>query len=126
MPAPQQQPPEKRFFRILDGITLAILALELWSIISGLIQCFRWERFDWYVLSSRWMMMLLLGFGSLGLGIALWCLLIGYNIYSLYHKAKLCLRHARVYRRTNALLIQILFLICTAVSLIALLDHSRF
>ena len=124
MPMPQQQPLPKRFFRVLDGISLAILVLELWSIVSGLITCFRWGQFYWYVLSSWWMMMLLLGFFPLGM--TLWCLLIGFNVYSLYHKVILCLRRVRVYRRTNALLIQILFLSCTAVSLIALFDHSRF
>lgn len=117
-------PPSNRSFYISDGITVILLIPELHSILSGLIICFRWEKFEWYPLCSVAMMMLLIGFFPLSM--ILWMILIGWNVCCLYHKARFYFRRIYLYRRTNALLIQLLFFIGTAVCLIAMLDYSRF
>ena len=117
-------PPSSRSFYVLDDITVILLIPELHSILSGLMTCFRWGNFEWYPLCSGVMMILLAGF--LQLSMALWMILIGLNIYCLYHKARLYFRRIYLYRRANLLLIQLLFLICTAVCLIAILDYARF
>ena len=121
-------PPSNRSFYILDGVTGVILALELHSILSGLMICFRWGGFDsdWYLLCSVTMMLLFAGFGAFHLSMVLWLILIGFNLCFLYHKIKLYVHHVYLYRRVNALIIQLLFLVCTAVCLIAMLDYARF
>lgn len=118
------QLPGKRFFHVSDGIMLAFLVLELSSIIPGIFSIISWHQtfqtgIIWHFMSNGIMAMLvMLPFPFLS-PIALLTL----AAYSLYHKIGLCRGRIYLYKRSNLLCLQVLFLICTVISVIAALDY---
>lgn len=111
--------PDHRFFLILDGITLAFLGLELWHILSGILQTIRYGYFHWACFSS-FLMTLLLCFPICML---LTLSLLILNAYALWRKLQFRLHRVFIYRRSfNAPLIQLSLFACTAVSYWAALE----
>ena len=102
---------DKGWYRLVDGLTAALLALELWSILSGLPRFIRYwqsETFHstcWTSLVSASLMVVLT------LGMPLIAILFICNIWMLYRKAQLPRRY--LYRCSNATALQVLFLLLT-------------
>ena len=102
---------DKGWYRLVDGLTAALLALELWSILSGLPRFIRYwqsETFHstcWTSLVSASLMVVLT------LGMPLIAILFICNIWMLYRKAQLPRRS--LYRHTNATSVQVIFLLLT-------------
>lgn len=97
----------KGWYRLADGLTAALLALELWSILSGLPRFIRyWQseifhRSCWAELSNPLLALILM------MGIPAIAVLAVCNIWALLRKARLPCRC--LYQRTNAIALQILF-----------------
>ena len=102
---------DKGWYRLVDGLTAALLALELWSILSGLPRFIRYwqsETFHstcWTALVSAPLMM------ALPFGMPLVVVLFICHVWMLCRKARLPRRY--LYRCSNATALQVLFFLLT-------------